>query len=317
MNPDPLQTEALECARAAALLPDYWQHALAAPEGWVDRQWLESHLQACRACAALTATWESLGGLPAVIPDAAQRGRLEALIAAAQATPPITAKPARELDWAPAGAGARPAWRDRFELGRGGRFGGGLWRRPGLAAAVLLLCGLGAGWWARGLRLATSTAAAASARQEREIAELRAEVRSNRQLAVLSLMQQQSANDRLQGVSYSARLPAGDTQVIDALLRSLRFDSSPDVRLAALDVLSRQASLPLVQKGMVEAFHDQTSPLVQIALVDSLVSTQNPEARPLLKQISADTQYLAEVRRRAAWGLGQPLTGAGPSAALN
>ncbi|MGH3185362.1 MAG: HEAT repeat domain-containing protein, partial [Streptosporangiaceae bacterium] len=139
-----------------------------------------------------------------------------------------------------------------------------------------------------------------------EIADLRQQVQNTQQLVVLSLLQQQSANDRLQGVSYSNRLQAADPQVQAALVRSLKYDSSPDVRLAALDALSRHGAEPEIQRQLVESFHYQQSPLVQIALVDSFVETRDRLARSLLEQVSRDTTYQPEVRQRAAWGLAQP-----------
>ena len=143
-----------------------------------------------------------------------------------------------------------------------------MWLRPlpvGLAL-VLLLAGLGGGWWLRGLRGPAQD-------QAGEIAGLREEVHDTRQLVVLSMLQQQSANDRLAGVSYSNRLSPPDPQIMQALLHSLQYDPSPDVRLAALDALQRAGSggksAPAATRGLVEAFQYQNSPLVQVALVDS------------------------------------------------
>ena len=93
---------------------------------------------------------------------------------------------------------------------------------------------------------------------------------------------------------------------LEALLRSLKYDASPDVRLAVVDALMRHAGEPTIQKGLVDAFHYQNSPLVQIALVDSFVEARDRQARGLLQQVSRDSAYNPEVRQRAAWGLAQP-----------
>ena len=58
----------------------------------------------------------------------------------------------------------------------------------------------------------------------------------------LSLLQQQSASDRLRGVSYSYQMDKGDVQIREALLETLNSDSSVDVRLAAVDALRRMAA---------------------------------------------------------------------------
>ena len=124
---------------------------------------------------------------------------------------------------------------------------------------------------------------------------------------MLSMLQQQSANDRLAGVSYSNRLNTLDPQVVQALLHSPQYDPSPDVRLAALDALQHASghtgSEGATKRDLMEAFQYQNSPLVQIAFVDSFLELRPPEARPLLQKISNDSAYSPEARERAAWGL--------------
>ena len=51
------------------------------------------------------------------------------------------------------------------------------------------------------------------------VAQLRGEVSSMRQMVALSLLQQQSAGERLRGVSYAYQVPSSDTEVLSALLR--------------------------------------------------------------------------------------------------
>jgi hypothetical protein len=258
------------CARAEQLLPDYWQDEL----GAADRAWLDQHLRTCAECAEMAALWQQLGQLPQAEPDPRQRLRFNAMLSAYGAAP-------FRLPWS-------QQWR--------------MWLRPlpvGFAL-LLLMAGLGSGWWLRGL-------SGPEQKQESEIAVLREEVRDTKQLVVLSMLQQQSANDRLAGVSYSNRLSRPDPQIMQALLHSLQYDPSPDVRLAALDALQRAGTgseaAPAARRGLVEAFQYQKSPLVQIALVDSFVELRPPEARALLQKVSNDPGYSPEVRQRAAWGL--------------
>ena len=55
-----------------------------------------------------------------------------------------------------------------------------------------------------------------------------------RQLVTLSLLQQQSAGDRLQGVNWSYRVEQPDTAVLAALLTTVNHDPNVNVRLAAV-----------------------------------------------------------------------------------
>lgn len=267
-------TQINPCARTEELLWASSQGELSAP----DHVWLDEHLAACGDCAELASLWHELGELPAVAPDPSQRRRFHAMLAAHEAN--------RRRRWF-----ASEAW--------------GAWLRP-LPAALglaLLLATFGAGWWARGNRTNEQD-------QDKQIAALREEVHATNQLAVLSMLREQSPNDRLQGVSYTRQMRSLDPQISQALLHSLRYDPCPDVRLAALDALqsggdTRGRINPEVARGLIEAFQDQNSPLVQVALVDSYVALRPPAARPLLQRISDDPTYNAEVRQRAAWGLSQ------------
>jgi HEAT repeats len=281
------------CETAATLLPELWQKQLEAPERAADRLWLRQHLEACTACAGVAAMWDRLGALPPVAPDPRQRQRFDAMLAAYQEGLEATmeSRPAR-------GEKSRTRW-------------GLAWLQwhpsPALSMAVLLVVGVTMGWFVRGASVAANVAATARQQQSaQQIADLQQQVQATRQLVVLSMLQQQSANDRLQGVDYTSHLSGADPQVTAALVHSLEYDTSPDVRLAAIDALARHAADPGIQHALVAAFPYQKSPLVQIALVDSFVETHNQQARGLLQQVSQNTTYNPEVRQRAAWSLAQP-----------
>ena len=60
-----------------------------------------------------------------------------------------------------------------------------------------------------------------------------------RQMVALSLMQQQSAGERLRGVSWAYRVESSDTEVLSALLYTVNNDQSVNVRMAAVEALAR------------------------------------------------------------------------------
>src|SRR5437867_11326010 len=88
------------------------------------------------------------------------------------------------------------------------------------------------------------------------------------QLVTLSLLQQQSASERIRGLSWSQRVSQPDPQVLSALLQVLDYDSNANVRLAAVDALQQFSDQPMVRQGLDQAVTRQSSPLVQIALVE-------------------------------------------------
>ncbi len=122
-------------------------------------------------------------------------------------------------------------------------------------------------------------------------------------LVALSMLQQQSASQRLEGVTWTRREGQLDPQVLSALVHTLRYDSSVDVRLAALDALSRHAGQPQVKKTVVDALQEQQSPLVQVALIDQLVEWRDAEAAPRLEKLRQTPNLNPTVRQRADWAI--------------
>jgi HEAT repeat protein len=163
-----------------------------------------------------------------------------------------------------------------------------------LAAAALVI----------GLAIGRFTVPSTSDQQE-QIAALQAEVHTTRQLVALSLLEQRSASERLRGVNWSQRLEEPDPQVISALVHALRYDSSVDVRLAALDALRRYRSNPEVREALLQSLNSAQSPLVQISVIDLLVDARDPAAPGALRQLRSSPSVNTAVRKHAEWALQQ------------
>jgi HEAT repeat protein len=138
-----------------------------------------------------------------------------------------------------------------------------------------------------------------------DIVELRRELHDMREMLTLSLMQQQSAAERLRGVSGSSQIDQPGGEIVRALLDTLMHDPNVNVRLASVDALRRFAGEAAVQQGTVEALGESSFPLVQIALIDFMVETKDKRAVDALRRLSEDTMANEAVRGRAVWGLQQ------------
>jgi hypothetical protein len=169
------------------------------------------------------------------------------------------------------------------------------WRRPLLevaAIAATLVLGVVAGY-----RMHTTAPA------NQELSELRSELSQTRQMVALSLMQQQSATDRLKGINWSYRLREPGNDVLKALLDTLMHDPNVNVRLATVDALRQFGGQPSVRRGVVDAMARQESPMVQIALIDLAVDLHEKESIQTLKQLTGDASLDQSVRERAQKGL--------------
>jgi hypothetical protein len=163
------------------------------------------------------------------------------------------------------------------------------WWQLAAAACALLVLGVTAGRFSVPQRT-------------NEVAQLRGEVDSMRELVTLSLLRQQSAGDRLRGVTYSYQMDRADPQVEEALLFTVSHDANVNVRLSAIDALQKYARNPKVSAALVDSIALQDSPLVQIALIDLLVDAKESSVIPELRKLEKEPVNEA-VRQRAAWGL--------------
>jgi anti-sigma factor RsiW len=270
----------MNCEQIAELLPDYLQGSLASEQAHQVKQ----HCEQCANCAQDISMWRKLALLPADQPGAESRARFEAMLHAYPAASADRSVPAQSAQ----DSGKRNA---RWALLD--------WLRSPLGAAAwsvaLLVVGV-----AVGMRVNNSTPAHSD-----ELAAMHSELTSMRQLVALSMLQQQSASERLQGVSWSGREAHLDPQIQSALLRTLRYDGSVDVRLAALDALSRHATQPQIRKGIGDALQEQQSPLVQVALIDQLAEWRDPDAAQRLRNFQQTPNLNPAVRQRAEWAIGK------------
>jgi hypothetical protein len=140
-----------------------------------------------------------------------------------------------------------------------------------------------------------------------ELAQLRTEVQSMRQLVTLSLLQQSSPAERLRGVSYSQLMQEPDQEVQTALLHTLNYDPNVNVRLAAIDALYSLGNEAGIRHELVESLRRQASPLVQIALIDLLVKLREKQSLEAFRRLLQDERLNHEVKQRVEWGIQQLL----------
>ena len=257
----------MTCEEAKTRMTDYWSRTL----GEAGETDFMAHLASCEPCKSevsrVGALWRGLDLLPLEEPSGKVRDRFyEMLGAYRQGLAAAETRPVRQW-W------SMPAWQ-------------------AAAAVGLLAVGLGTGYGVRG-----------NGQPPAEVSQLREEVANMRQLVALSLMQQQSASDRLRGVSWAYRAEPSDREVLGALVTAVNHDANVNVRLAAVDALRRFSASPETGRAALQSLSKQTTPIVQAALIDLLVDLKDPEAAPELRRLSGSETANEGVRQKAQWAL--------------
>ncbi len=130
------------------------------------------------------------------------------------------------------------------------------------------------------------------------IEEFKQETETVRSQLVLTLLDQPSANKRLQAVSEVNKLNKVTETVLQALFKTLNNDENVNVRLSAIEALGNYTDIPLVREGLIASILKQESPLVQIALADLMVLLQEKEAVKSFKKLINEEDTNESVKQK-------------------
>jgi hypothetical protein len=271
----------MTCQKIKLLFPDYLIGDISAE----DRLSVQSHLADCQGCRRelenLSEMWTKLGVLPEQLPSDSLRGRFYGMLDGYK----------RELEKKP----TEPRWQKAFAA----------WmekwwpRRPAFQfgfTLFALVAGITVGFLIRnGLPPAN------------DLGSLRSEVRGLRLTMASSLLDNKAASERLKGIHISADLSDPGDELLGRLLQTLNGDDNINVRLAAVDALYLFRDHPMVVDGLAQSLTRQESPLVQVALIDLMVSVRERRAVDALRALLRNESLNPEVKQRAEQGLAELL----------
>lgn len=246
-------------------LTDYIFQELPAAE----RQQLDQHLATSeemqQELSSLTAVLQGYDQLPEQQPPAAARDHFHAFLQAEMAANREVNRPV-SISWA-------------VSL---------------VAATALLLIGLGFGWlWQQ------------HQQQHEQLRELSAEVVETRKLMLLAMLEVPSASDRLQALNVSMQAEyQHDEEIAAALFRRLQHDEHVNVRAKAAEALAYFVNTPGVVDQLLQSLERETSPIVQIALIETLIVSKDRRAGEAFRRLIDNPDAVPEmVRNIAAVGL--------------
>jgi hypothetical protein len=170
------------------------------------------------------------------------------------------------------------------------------WRRffswpelaPRLAlASVTLAIGIGIGYMAK---------PASAPNQNIEM--LSQEVSSLKEMMMLSLLEKESATERLKAVSLTQEMDMASVKVTGALLNTLNEDDNVNVRLAAVEALKPYVRDSHVREELIRSIGKQQSPLVQVALAEMMAELKVKSSVKELEKIMKSDRTPADVKNK-------------------
>jgi hypothetical protein len=160
---------------------------------------------------------------------------------------------------------------------------GNLFPRFALAAS-LLVAGFVGGYFLKGPS------------EDKSVKQLTQQVSELKEVMMLSMLEKESATERLKAVSLSSDMNQVSKKVTTALFNTLNGDENVNVRLAALDVLMNYAKDGEVRAELIKSISLQDSPLVQVALAELMVTLQEKKSVSELKKLLKSDKTPKEVK---------------------
>jgi hypothetical protein len=135
-------------------------------------------------------------------------------------------------------------------------------------------------------------------KNDEQIVQMGKEISSMREMMMLSLLEKESATDRLKAVNLTQDMDQVSKAVTSALLETLNNDENVNVRLAALDALRPYSKDGQIREALVRSITEQKSPLVQVALAELMVALQEKGAIDAFSKILQDTETPSDIKKK-------------------
>jgi hypothetical protein len=131
-----------------------------------------------------------------------------------------------------------------------------------------------------------------------DVSDLVTQVQQLKEMTMLSLLEKESATDRIRAVNLTSEMDQVSQKVTTALFETLNNDPSVNVRLAALEALTPYAKQGMVREGLIRSISKQDSPLVQVALAELMAALQEKKSVDELQKIIDSDKTPADVKLR-------------------
>jgi len=160
------------------------------------------------------------------------------------------------------------------------------------AAILLVMAGVAIGNWINN-----------NQQQAKELAELKQQVVENRRVMLAMMENQQSASQRMTGLSVAYELERPDDEIVSVLVKTMNEDPNSNVRLAAMEALGKFSNEVTVRNSLIQSLSTQKDPIVQIALIQLLVKMKEKGVVKQLEQMTKDASTMKAVKDEAYSGI--------------
>ncbi len=131
-----------------------------------------------------------------------------------------------------------------------------------------------------------------------EVAQLNQQIGELKEMMMLSLLEKESASERLRAVSLTNDMDQASDKVTQALLETLNNDPNENVRLAALEALTPYVRQSSIRMELIRSIANQESPVVQVSLAELMVAIQEKKSVTELQKLLDSDKTPADVKKQ-------------------
>lgn len=135
--------------------------------------------------------------------------------------------------------------------------------------------------------------------EQQKIAILQEQLNQMQVATSLANMNQPSASMRLKAINTTLSMGKPDKSIIEALVQTMDYDESVNVRMAAMFALSKFSDLEEVKTAFINSLEKQSDPLLQISLINILADIQDSRAKEPIERILNNSQTMKPVKEKA------------------
>ena len=260
------------CKKTDQLLIDFVDKTLNPEETLL----VKTHLEGCKFCSEevdrLVILFEEMNKIQDEMPDQRLKQEFEALL-----------KNEKQKVVSAKLAVAKPELRIRWFYSTFGQIAAGF---------ALLITGM-----VIGLLVSSNQASLSQAE------DLKKEITEMKDMLILTKLDQPSASQRIMAANYLEEMTAPDKKILEALINTMNTDKNSNVRMAALNALSKFKEQQLVKDAFVETLSLQTDPIIQISLINILVEIQDKRAVDKMKELLEKNSTNESVKKLAEKGI--------------
>jgi HEAT repeat protein len=138
---------------------------------------------------------------------------------------------------------------------------------------------------------------------DEQLAAIQKELDATKRQMMALMNNDQSASQRMTGVAVAYKFEKADDEIVTVLVKTMHEDPNTNVRMAALEALSKFHEEPKVRKVLIESLGIQKDPLVQIALIQLLVTMKEKGVLKDLEKMTKDKTIMKAVKDEAYSGI--------------